>query len=78
MERYLDPKNDLVFKKIFGEHKYLVKSILNALMPLGQGQRIEAVGYSQEEADAESRKYLKIHNGVFWRRSFLERKPSGD
>jgi predicted transposase/invertase (TIGR01784 family) len=51
MERYLDPKNDLVFKKIFGEHKDLVKSILNALMPLGQNQRIEAVGYSPEEAD---------------------------
>jgi predicted transposase/invertase (TIGR01784 family) len=50
MARYLDPKNDLVFKKIFGEHKDLVKSILNALMPLGQDQRIEIVAYSSKEA----------------------------
>lgn len=28
--RYLDPKNDLTFKKIFGEHPHLLKSFLNA------------------------------------------------
>ncbi len=32
--RYLDPKNDLTFKKIFGEHPHLLKSFLNALLPL--------------------------------------------
>ena len=29
--RYLDPKADLTFKKIFGEHKDLLISLLNAL-----------------------------------------------
>ncbi|MDR0687643.1 MAG: Rpn family recombination-promoting nuclease/putative transposase, partial [Prevotellaceae bacterium] len=33
MARYLDPKNDLTFKRIFGEHPDLLKSFLNALMP---------------------------------------------
>ena len=30
---YLDPKADLTFKKVFGEHEELVKSLLNALLP---------------------------------------------
>ncbi|MDR1343384.1 MAG: Rpn family recombination-promoting nuclease/putative transposase, partial [Prevotellaceae bacterium] len=37
MARYLDPKNDLPFKKIFGEHKHLLISFLNALLPLQKG-----------------------------------------
>jgi hypothetical protein len=32
--RYLDPKNDLTFKKVFGQHPHLLKSFLNALLPL--------------------------------------------
>jgi predicted transposase/invertase (TIGR01784 family) len=32
--RYLDPKADLTFKKIFGEHKNLAISLLNSLLPL--------------------------------------------
>ena len=32
--RYLDPKADLTFKKVFGEHEDLVISLLNALLPL--------------------------------------------
>ena len=32
--RYLDPKNDLTFKKIFGQHPHLLVSFLNALLPL--------------------------------------------
>lgn len=31
--RYLDPKADLTFKKVFGEHPDLVMSLLNALLP---------------------------------------------
>ena len=47
--RYLDPKNDLTFKRIFGEHPHLVKSLLNALMPLQAGQLIEKVEYLPAE-----------------------------
>lgn len=31
--RYLDPRADLTFKKVFGEHPDLIKSFLNALLP---------------------------------------------
>ena len=34
MTRYLDPKNDLTFKRIFGEHKHLCMSLLNNMLPL--------------------------------------------
>ena len=33
MKKYLDPKADLTFKKVFGEHKDLVISFMNALLP---------------------------------------------
>jgi len=33
MRKYLDPKADLTFKKVFGEHPDLVISLLNALLP---------------------------------------------
>lgn len=45
--RYLDPKNDLTFKKIFGEHPKLLKSFLNALLPLDFP--IENIEYLQAE-----------------------------
>jgi predicted transposase/invertase (TIGR01784 family) len=32
--RYLDPKNDLPFWKVFGGHPRLLKSFLNAILPL--------------------------------------------
>lgn len=41
--RYLDPKADLTFKKIFGEHKDLLISLLNALLPLADDEQIESV-----------------------------------
>ena len=31
--RYLDPKADLTFKKVFGDHPYFIISFLNALLP---------------------------------------------
>lgn len=34
MSRYLDPKADVVFKKIFGDHPKLLISFLNAVLPL--------------------------------------------
>jgi predicted transposase/invertase (TIGR01784 family) len=49
MARYLDPKNDLTFKRIFGEHPHLLKSFLNALMPLEKNQRIESLEYLPAE-----------------------------
>lgn len=44
--RYLDPKADLTFKKVFGEHPVLVISLLNALLPFEtEDEKIESVEY---------------------------------
>jgi predicted transposase/invertase (TIGR01784 family) len=54
MARYLDPKNDLTFKRIFGEHPHLLISFLNALMPLPPGRLIESVEYLPAEQTPET------------------------
>jgi predicted transposase/invertase (TIGR01784 family) len=47
--RFLDPKSDLVFKKIFGENKDLVKSFLNSLLPLEENALIDTIEYLSPE-----------------------------
>lgn len=47
--RLLDPRADLVFKKIFGHNEDLVKSFLNSLLPLREDQLIEKVDYLPSE-----------------------------
>ena len=49
MAKYLDPKADLTFKKIFGEHPELVISLLNALLPFSEEQRITEIEYLPAE-----------------------------
>lgn len=49
MSRYLDPKSDVVFKKIFGRHPHLLKSFLNALLPLPTDSVIESLEYLNRE-----------------------------
>jgi len=41
----LDPRADLTFKKVFGEHKNLVRSLLNAMLPLKDDERVESIEY---------------------------------
>ena len=43
--QYLDPKNDLTFRKIFGDHPRLLISFLNALLPFDQGREIVSIEY---------------------------------
>ena len=45
MGKYLDPRADLTFKKIFGEHKHLVISLLNAMLPLKEDEQVESIEY---------------------------------
>ena len=45
MGKYLDPRADLTFKKVFGEHKNLVISLLNALLPLKEDELVESIEY---------------------------------
>ena len=49
MARYLDPKADVVFKKIFGDHPKLLISFLNALLPLQTHSPIVSLTYLQHE-----------------------------
>ncbi|MDR0691922.1 MAG: Rpn family recombination-promoting nuclease/putative transposase [Prevotellaceae bacterium] len=49
MAHYLDPKNDLIFKRVFGEHKHLCKSLLNSMLPLEASQQIVDLEYQQPE-----------------------------
>ena len=34
MAHFLNPKNDLTFKRVFGEHKHLCMSLINSMLPL--------------------------------------------
>ena len=54
MARYLDPKADVTFKKVFGEHKNLVISLLNALLPLDEGKQVESIEYLPPELVPET------------------------
>jgi predicted transposase/invertase (TIGR01784 family) len=54
MPHYLDPKNDFIFKRIFGEHPDLLISFLNALMPLEPGKVIESIEYLSNEMVPEN------------------------
>jgi len=47
--KYLDPKNDLTFRKIFGEHPHLLISFLNSVLPLEEKQYIESIEYLQAD-----------------------------
>lgn len=49
MAKYLDPKADLTFKKVFGKNKRLVMSLLNALLPLPDDMKITDVEYLSSE-----------------------------
>lgn len=49
MPIYLDPKNDITFKKVFGQHKDVLISFLNALLPLKAHQQIKEIEYLNNE-----------------------------
>ncbi len=49
MSRYLDPKSDIVFKKIFGEHPHILISFLNAVLPLSPDRSIVELSYLPSE-----------------------------
>lgn len=54
--RYLDPKNDLTFKKVFGEHPHLLKTELDEnsteihALPMNQREIRDAIECLQESA----------------------------
>ena len=57
--KYLNPKADITFKRVFGEHPDLVMSLLNALLPLKSGEEIIEIEYLPSDLVPENplRKY---------------------
>ncbi|MDR1543117.1 MAG: Rpn family recombination-promoting nuclease/putative transposase [Prevotellaceae bacterium] len=49
MARYLDPKNDVVFKKVFGQNPHLLISFLNSQLTFENGSVIESIKYLKDE-----------------------------
>lgn len=47
--KHLDPKNDIVFKKIFGKNKHLLISLLNDLLMLTDTARIQTIEHLSPE-----------------------------
>lgn len=54
MAKYLDPKADLTFKKVFGEHPDLVISFLNAMLPFDERGEITQIEYLPPELVPEN------------------------
>ena len=53
--KYLDPKADLTFKKVFGEHPDLVISLLNALLPFDRPEEeVRSIEYLPAELVPEN------------------------
>ena len=62
MARYLDPKNDLTFKRIFGEHPELLINFLNAVMPFESDRHILEIEYLSADLtpDNPTKKYSLV------------------
>ncbi|MBQ9262433.1 MAG: Rpn family recombination-promoting nuclease/putative transposase [Prevotella sp.] len=52
--KYLNPKADLIFKLVFGEHEDLMMSLLNALLPLDSDGQITSLEYVTPEMVPEN------------------------
>lgn len=55
--KYLDPKADLTFTKIFGNHPARLISLLNALLPLSEEEQIHEIKYLPTELVPENNSY---------------------
>jgi predicted transposase/invertase (TIGR01784 family) len=60
--KYLDPKNDVIFKKIFGQHPNILRSFLNSMLPLPERQEIVELEYLSSEMIPET--YLEKFTSV--------------
>ena len=78
--KYLDPKAELTFKKIFGNHPNRLKNLLNSLQSLNEDELIQQQQYlpTTEEleisgfTDAELRAYDKFWDSVSVERTLID------
>ena len=89
MAKYLDPKADLTFKKIFGEHPDLVMSLLNALLPLEKCKEITDIHYLSPErvtrteegkdsivdvyCETNDKRQFIVEMQMYWSTNFMQR-----
>jgi len=89
MARYLDPKADLTFKKVFGEHPDLVMSLLNALLPLEEGKTICDIHYLSPQrvprteggkdsivdvyCETSDKRQFIVEMQMYWSNNFMQR-----
>ncbi|MDR0547046.1 MAG: Rpn family recombination-promoting nuclease/putative transposase [Dysgonamonadaceae bacterium] len=55
MARYLGPKYDLTFHRVFGEHKRLYISLINSMLPFEEGREVVSIKYETGELIPERR-----------------------
>jgi len=87
MAHYLDPKNDLTFKRVFGEHKHLCMSLINSMLPLEKpvveieyqsGELIPELDVLRNTIvdvrciDADGQQFI-VEMQLFWYESFKKR-----
>jgi predicted transposase/invertase (TIGR01784 family) len=88
MAEYLDPKNDLTFKRVFGQHKHLCISLINSMLPFEKP--IVSIEYDTGElipelanvlrntivdvrcTDSEGRQFI-VEMQMYWSESFKSR-----
>jgi predicted transposase/invertase (TIGR01784 family) len=87
MAHFLDPKNDLTFKRVFGEHKHLCMSLINSMLPLENP--IVSIEYQTGEmlpeieelrlsivdvrcTDSDGRQFI-VEMQMYWSESFKSR-----
>jgi len=89
MSRYLNPKTDLTFKRIFADHPHLLIHFLNSVMPFESGTYIESLEYLPPEMvpDNPGKKFsivdvrckdncdrqFIVEMQGFWQRAFFNR-----
>jgi predicted transposase/invertase (TIGR01784 family) len=87
MAHFLDPKHDLTFKRVFGEHKHLCISLINSMLPLKNpvvdieyqsGELIPPLDILRNTIvdvrciDSDGRQFL-VEMQLFWYSSFKKR-----
>jgi predicted transposase/invertase (TIGR01784 family) len=89
MSKYLNPKNDFLFKRIFGEHPELLINFLNAIMPFEEGRYIKELHYLQAEQVPDNpgkknsivdvkcidnhKRHFIVEMQMFWNEAFYNR-----
>ncbi|MFM8830200.1 MAG: Rpn family recombination-promoting nuclease/putative transposase [Spartobacteria bacterium] len=87
--RYLDPKNDFTYYKVFGQNPHLLKSFLNALLPLEPDAQIQELEYLPRDLVSEvpevrynfvnarcidqKKRSFIVTTQILWTRSFATR-----